>query len=562
MAEATDRPAGAAEPAKAGDVPGPAWPSEGVTLSPAPPPPADAAYRPLSGLALAAFLLAALYAVAVTLGGVVAFATHHPWWLLILTLLAPPLGLVGAAVASVRGAAALLRAAALSLLGLYALLGVGGLVAYASQSPWMLPGWTVLLPLAAGTLAWLARGRIRDSEGTLGGATLAAWGLGLSLFFGLTYVAYYAGAYVAVRQQAESFSRHWVELLTQDKLPEAFARTMPARDRPAKPTREELELRGMGAAPAGAVQLGPSGYGQFCQIDFVRALRLGGPSTQIRPLGIMDWTYKSGTPEVKARYRVDTDVVGFELIVTSQGSEAKAGEGGRQWQIVVASTGRPANTDFTLTPKGQELMQSFNAAALLAQGWLSRVSRHDWDQAYLDTLPPAERDRQHQARVESCDPALAAAAGLGALAGSPQARAYLAGRARLFSGELINAGPDTFWAPNPRVREQVPARVRQAFRPGAPEDRFEMAMTRMPQWERDGGVFRFLCDSQLTLLSPEGVPAFMVEAQVEVEGDAPPDGFPGPDSWRVRRLDLVRGRTGGRPMPGPGARGMPPGMPR
>jgi hypothetical protein len=555
MAEATDRPAEA--------VPGPAWPAEGVTLSPAPAPPAaDAAYRPLSGLALAAFLLAALYALAVTLGGVVAFATQHPWWLLILTLLAPPLGLVAGAVAGVRGAAGLLRWAALSLLGLYALLGVFGLVAYSNTSPWMLPGWAVLLPLAAGVLAWLARGRIRDSEGTLGGAALATWALGLSLFFGLTYVAYYAGAYVAVRQQAESFSRQWVELLAQDKLPEAFAQTMPQRDRPHNLTRGELEMRAMGGGGPGTVQLGPSGYGQFCQLDFIRALRLGGPSTKIRPLGIMEWTYKSGTPEVKARYRIDTDVVGFELIVTSLGAEARAGEGGRQWQVVVGSTGRPTGTDYTLTPKGQALMESYNAAAVLAQGWVSRISRHDWDQAYLNTLPPAERDRADQER-EACDPAAAAAAGLGALGGNPKARAYLAGRSRLFDGAFVFAEPAVFWGPTERVRKEVPARVRQAFRQDATApDHFEMVMTRIPQWERDGGTFRFLVDCQMSLAGPgpDPIPAFLVETAVEVEGEAPPDGFPGPDDWRVRRLDLVRGRTGGRPLAGPGRGGMP-GMP-
>jgi hypothetical protein len=564
MAEATDLPPGAAEPAKGGGVPGPDWPAEGVTLSPAPaPPPAETTYRPLSGLALAAFLLAALYALAVTLGGVVAFGVQHYWWLLILTVLAPPVGLVVASAAGVRGAAGLLRWAGLSLLGLYALLGVFGLVAYSNTSPWMLPGWAVLVPLTAAVLAWLARGRIRDSEGTLGGGALASWGLGLSLFFGLTYVAYYAGAYVAVRQQAESFSREWIELLAQDRLPEAFARTMPARDRPTKPTRAEMEMRAMGgAAGPGAVQLGPSGYGQFCQIDFVRALRLGGPSVQIRPLGIAEWTYKSGTPEVKARYRIDTDVASFELLVTSLGSEAKAGEGGgRQWQIVVGSTGRPSNTDLTMTPKGQAMMQAFNNAGLLAQSWVSRVSRHDWDQAYLDTLPPKERDEAHRLREKWCDPAVGAAGGLGALGGYPKARAYLAGRARLFDGEFVNADPSLFWGPTERVRKEVPPRVRQAFRPDATlPDHFEMVMTRLPQWERDGNVFRFLVDTQMSLASPNGdpIPTFLVETQVEVEGDAPPDGFPGPDSWRVRRLDLVRGRSGGRPLPGP--RNMP-GMP-
>ena len=82
MAEATDRPQEA--------LPGPAWPEEGVTLTPAPPPTAPETYRPLSGLALSGFLLALLYAVVVALGGVWAFGSAHPWWLLILTLLAPP----------------------------------------------------------------------------------------------------------------------------------------------------------------------------------------------------------------------------------------------------------------------------------------------------------------------------------------------------------------------------------------------------------------------------------------------------------------------------------------
>jgi hypothetical protein len=535
MVEATDRPQEG--------LPGPAWPGEGVTLTPAAPPPPAETYQPLSGLALTAFLLALLYAVAVTLGGLVAFAGHHPWWLLILAVLAPPAGLVAAAVAGVRGAGRLLGWAGLSLLGLLTLLGVGGLVAYSSSNPWLLPGWTILLPLVAGVLAWLARGRIRDSEGTLGGATLAGWGLGLSLFFGLTYVAYYAGAYVAVRQQAESFSRRWIELIAQGKLPEAFVLTIPARDRPAEPTREMLELRTM-AAPASP--LGPSGYAQFCQMDYVRALERGGPGTVIRPLGVVEWTYKSGRPQVMSRYHVDTDVAGFDILVTALGSDNRPGEGGaRQWDVVLQSSGRPRDTELTLTPKGERMMQSFNHAGQIASTWLSLVGRHAWDQAYLDTLPPDQRDRAHQAR-EACDPAFAAAAGLGALAGQPAARDYLVGRAALFGGDLVRADPSAFWAPNEKLRKEAPERVRAAFRLAGPaQANFEVRISRMPLWERDGDRFRFLCDSQVTLPpTAPGAPSYVVEGQLEVEGEAAPDAFPTPGAWRVRRLDLLRARTG------------------
>jgi hypothetical protein len=553
MAEATDRPQEA--------LPGPAWPAEGVTLTPAPPPTAPETYRPLSGLALAAFLLALLYAAAVALGGLWAFATAHPWWLLILTLLAPPLGALAAPLFGVRGARKVLGAAGLSLLGLYALLGVGGLVAYSHDNPWLLPGWTVLIPAVAAGLAWFARGRIRDSEGTLGGAALATWGLGLSLAFGLTYVAYYAGAYVAVRQQAESFSRDWVKLIAHNELAKAYVQTMPPRDRPTgEVTRDFVEMRSMGAAPPGAVQMGPSGYGFFCQTDFVRAIALGGDKTNVRPQGIIEWAYKGGNPEVKARYRIETDVIGFDLIVTATAGEARPGEGGRQWQILMATTGRAKDTEFMPTDKGRRLMRTFGEAGNLAQVWLNQVSRHEWDQAYLETLPPAERDRQHQARVEACDPAAAAAIGLAGLGGNPQARAYLEGRARLFSGALIRDDKATFWTPSDHVRQKSLERIRQAFSLAGGRDQFSLRVSRIPLWEREGDRFRFLCDSQVEMASPTGAaaPAYVVEAALVVEGEAPPDAFPAPESWRVVRLDLLRGRTGGqsRPMPGQGG---PPG---
>src|SRR4051812_40579103 len=84
----------------------------------------------------------------------------------------------------------LLAIAGLLLCLLYALVVIGGgVVALLNPTPWLLPLWTLLLPIVGVALAWVARGRIEGSERTLGGTALANWGIGLGVLFGLTYTA-------------------------------------------------------------------------------------------------------------------------------------------------------------------------------------------------------------------------------------------------------------------------------------------------------------------------------------------------------------------------------------
>src|SRR5690348_7426840 len=62
----------------------------------------------------------------------------------------------------------LLAIAGFVLCLLYALVVIGGgVVALINHTPWLLPLWTLLLPVAGVTLALVARGRIQTSEGTL-----------------------------------------------------------------------------------------------------------------------------------------------------------------------------------------------------------------------------------------------------------------------------------------------------------------------------------------------------------------------------------------------------------
>src|SRR5262245_12664191 len=169
MAEATDRPAGE--------------PTARLTPAPPPPPPEEPTYRPLSGLAVTGFALAAVYAAVVVGGAVISLFVSH--------------------------------------------------------TPLLLPGWTVLLPVTALVLSWAARGRIRDAEGTRTGAALAGWGVGLSFAVGLSYLAYYAATFFAVKSQAADFADGWIRRVRDGQLDRAFLLTV----RPPRLAENAPELR-------------------------------------------------------------------------------------------------------------------------------------------------------------------------------------------------------------------------------------------------------------------------------------------------------------------------------
>src|SRR5262249_31610009 len=99
---------------------------------------AETGYRPLSGLAIAGFALAILYALVV---------------------------LVSTVVGLIQG------------LGFF------------------LPNELLLAPIAGAILCFLGQRQIRRSEGTKAGLALARWGLWLSVFTGLGYFSYYQFTY-------------------------------------------------------------------------------------------------------------------------------------------------------------------------------------------------------------------------------------------------------------------------------------------------------------------------------------------------------------------------------
>src|SRR5438105_1534056 len=138
-------------------------------------------YRTMSLLAIGAFVVALCYAAMVALGGVVSFWDRAPKLLIGGSVLVPLLSLPVALRFNIRDAFGLARFAGLALLVFWAVpVGVGGLIAFPGRTPWLLPLWTVAIPLAAAACALAARWRIQTSEDTLSGKALTTWAAGLS----------------------------------------------------------------------------------------------------------------------------------------------------------------------------------------------------------------------------------------------------------------------------------------------------------------------------------------------------------------------------------------------
>src|SRR5262249_37684690 len=79
-----------------------------------------------------------------------------------------------------------LAIAGLIFAALYAAIVLFSVVlAFVRRQPFFLPGWMLTLAIAGAVLSFLALRQIRTSEGTRAGVPLARWGLWLSALFGV-----------------------------------------------------------------------------------------------------------------------------------------------------------------------------------------------------------------------------------------------------------------------------------------------------------------------------------------------------------------------------------------
>lgn len=413
--------------------------------------------------------------------------------------------------------------------------GGGSLIAFLSGKPWLLSGWTVIFPVAAVLVCWYARQGIFASEGTLGGAKLAGWGMGLCIGFALCYWAYYAATYLAVRQQAAAFVEgQYLKKLMEGKIEEAFLLTLP----PPRPNPDPAALRGLLEVnyntPRNPYTVGP--YSKFAQHEYVRLMQLVGDQTKFRQLSAATPTFEKGGIQVPLTYRVDTPVVSFDMLILASGGDSKSKETpGRQWHIVNEQTGVQKESRVP-TDEGRELFQSEAAARSFVQTWANKVSTEsDTKAAYLATLPPSQRAALAAKLQDKGEEAIAKLAN-----DDPAVRDFRTARDRFVAGGIVRADKKTFWSSEAQ-RADIIASVKKAFTPLASPPGWLSVPTNMPAFVRDGQKLIFHYDALILLM-----PKWQVGARIVVEADI--KDLAGPpqqrvDAWHIVALELERGRT-------------------
>jgi hypothetical protein len=272
-----------------------------------------------------------------------------------------------------------LAVAAMGVAGLFAIMLLfAGYGAFREKRPLLQP-WLLALPAAALVFSFAARRVIRNSEGTrtgeLFGVNLpnAAWWLSLVLMLG--YGAYLLAIDFAIRRDARTEVERWVGLIIEDKIPQAFNRTLPPGGRKSEArllaeNREELLI--------------------FRQSDLVRiALRNKGAAT-FEPGGMRDWQYKPSGIECVFTGTLKCPEGSFPVHVSLRGTEGvAAAEGagaGRQWQIAPSMTGyiQAAGAGVVRTPYGFYVSELERKGTEYAAGFV---------RVFLDRVyaPPHER---------------------------------------------------------------------------------------------------------------------------------------------------------------------------
>jgi hypothetical protein len=466
-------------------------------------------------------------------------------------------------------------------LSLLALVGFGAAVLYAvivavvgaialfNRSPWLMPTWTFLIPFAALVVCWLARSRIRDSEETLSGLAFTTWGVRLAAIAGVLYGFYYAFTFIAVRLQAIDCADQFFAQLQQDRPEKAFLFAMgePIRD------VEDSELRNMVESRFNSPMSQSGGnYDQFRRTSFVRAILISGAQSTITPVGVTDWGYDKGGYRVVLKYHVATPLVEFDMNVGTLGQDSPPGESrGRQWRLLL-SQGETNILPSTMkmTSGGEDIMSDARMAWNFASAWQERINRMAWDEAYLDTLDPAQRERLLQGRRTVRLRSTAPLAGPGALGLYDEAgRDFLASREKLTEGKLFRIDDKRFWT-NKKERAAIVERVKNTFHlgtAGAPTFTLRLQQAEMPMLREADGRVIALFDAHLSYTDLDTMmPRYVVDGQLVVSAPAAEAGQ-SPAVWRVDALEPESGRTSPQMerarhagMAGPGMGG-PPGGP-
>ena len=445
----------------------------------------------------------------------------------------------------------LLALAGFGVAALYALIVLGGgAIALFGRIPWLMPTWTFLIPLTALVLCWIARRHIRNAENTLSGLAFTTWGTRLTIVVALVYVAYYGVTFLAVELQAKACVEQFFDLIQRGQTERAFLHAVGVNPRDMDDTQVRDMIQVQYNTPMGP-NASTGAYNRFTQSLFARAIQNAGSEARISSLGVIEWKYEEHSYKMLFRYHVVTPLVEFDMNVATLGRDSKPGEPkGRQWQVVLlkGETSEIASS-LKLLPGGEEFMNEAKESQPFVNAWQTKLSREDWDEVYLDTLKPAERERQRKAWLANRLQATAPLAGPLPLGQDDRAyRAFLDGREALAKGSLLRIDEKKFWT-SKRERETIVNLLRHTFQPegeGKPRFFLRLAQAQLPLSRRHNGELTILFDMSLNYQDEANArPTYVVDGLLAVTAEEHQTEMPG--AWRIEAIEVQTGRTA--PMP-------------
>jgi hypothetical protein len=261
---------------------------------------------------------------------------------------------------------------------------------------------------------------------------------------------------------------------------------------------------------------------------------------------------------VRQHYRVGTPWASFELRVVVQGTQRRGQSGKRDWQVISAGNEIVAQT-FQPTAQGLALERSAASALTFLSEWLRRLSHRELDSAYLDTLPPAQRESQAEAR-RRCGPGVLGLAGMAVLPGLTSrdkgARAWREGLAAFHQGGLLRLDPVEFWV-DKQFRADIATGLKAIFDPSVERiGPMQQYGQRLPEYRRRGKDQKevvLLVPIRMAVGQMPGTlssPRFSAEGVIHLAADAPDrESFP-QGGWRVAQLEMLRGHSAAIQSPG------------
>ncbi|OAI48101.1 hypothetical protein AYO44_07880 [Planctomycetaceae bacterium SCGC AG-212-F19] len=355
-------------------------------------------------------------------------------------------------------------------------------------------GMLLLIALLAFALSLTAWRQVARDPGIRTGLRLARAGMLLSALFGLGYFSWSVAKDAAVGHDSRSFTDAWLERLKHSPPGSvdayvAFWHMLPVEGRPAHlplhDPRFEKQLR---AQPEQAGQLRkyinvhhtygasaqqPALFPLFCDDDLIQLLSRAGPEARIEPAGLRTWSYRGkrvGGFHVEQTYLITTPEGKFPAVVAALSTDT---DEGRLWQVLMEGTGVEFGRRVQWTPLGENVMALRQDSREFARDWVRKLSQGMREEAFLDTLPPADRlAMRSQIRVCRLGSAVSILAstgpfpsGLPVLADPELARGLLPGWSAYASGGLLVT--DDLLA-DPTVRLAVAEQAKALFRPVHP----------------------------------------------------------------------------------------------